>query len=141
MTPEPTSDGPQSKKAIVVAIDADKAVRILQLVGLELEASGDPHRPSVVNGPPRQSRIRPPRLRIRLQAQRWQVRDRLYEIAFRHYCAAPTSPPRRSIPLAWSVTSADAMGLTLLLENEIVIREFERIPTIEHAPVAVAQGV
>lgn len=64
MTPEPTGDGPQSKKAIVVAVDADRAERILQLVTSALEASDDPHRPSVIDWPPRQSWIRPPRRRI-----------------------------------------------------------------------------
>jgi uncharacterized protein YaiI (UPF0178 family) len=53
MTGVPTVPTPQPKKAIVVAVDADKAERILQLVASALEASGDPHRPSVIDWPSR----------------------------------------------------------------------------------------
>ena len=39
------------------------------------------------------------------------------------------------------VTSCRCAELPVLLQNEMVAREFEPIPTIEHAPIAVAHGV
>ena len=53
MTPQPRS----AKRAIVVAVGTDKADRILELVRSALEASGDPHRPSVIDWPPHQSSV------------------------------------------------------------------------------------